>query len=172
MYVYRIFHSQQKYRGLMRLEETLTRPNKIQIKTISLSKWKHAGVLQSLVLFSEMQRNDILPPRGKWMRQKEFSLFSAPVQMRRGHISRRAAVKQGYYAEWGFEEKILTCLRNTRAPGLPAVCESFFKGDSVKFPHLRCWPADAALHFPPHGMAFIHYPRNFVSYEWRSAKFS
>lgn len=117
----------------------------------------------NLSLFPRDATNDILHPRGKWMRQKKYSLVSA--QRRKwdaGIFHSAGAVKQGYYTEWGSEERILTFPRI--APhGLPAVCESFFNG-GLRL-NFRTSVADRR------GGRLYIIRGNFVSYEWRFAKF-
>lgn len=63
--------------------------------------------------------------------EKVFSRFSAAAQMRRRHISRRGAVKQGYYTEWETLRERILAFSRIAPHGLPAVCESFFNRDSV-----------------------------------------
>lgn len=114
-----------------------------QVKTVRFQR--SGSVLQSLVLFSNATRT-IYHPRAvnEWGREKKgYSHFNAAAQMRRRHISRRGAVKQGYYAKWGFEERILTfspTVPHARFTSLFA--NHFSTWDSVKFPHFRCWPAE------------------------------
>lgn len=148
-----------------------------RVKTV---RFQSGSVPQSLVLPFSDATDDILPPRGKWMRwEKKYSRFNAAAQMPTPAyfttpaplnrvITRSGARGKG---SWRF-------LRIVPRAVYFAVCESFFNAREIPL-NFRTSDTSTdrpsqALHFPSSCTgAFIHYyPRNFVSYEWHSAKFS
>lgn len=146
-----------------------------RVKTV---RFQSGSILQSLVPpFSDAQRTIYyLRAVNEWGgKKKNILVLTQRRKWDAGIFHDAGAVKQGYYAEWGSRKRILTVPSDRFARGLLRCLRIIFQREiPLNFRTSAADRPSQALHFPSSCTeTFIHYyPRNFVSYEWHSAKFS